>query len=256
MGRTRPASKLAGRDRDSAPREKSPLELERATMFKTRLILAACGILSWLVGTACGADSWSGCHVMPKSDKLVLRAEVDGPAAGDAYEIEWPATVERVEGQWLRITDRGGYSVPAVAGWVSSDDVLRLDAAHDHYVAAAMAADAPWLHWLTGVCLQTRGETRSARREFLQSLRLPADAAAAAARAAVGAQFEAPGRRTPPGGDGGRRGQDRARGGRCGRRHRGALRNGCANGRSPAAAAVGTCRGTAAGLPAEVVQQG
>ncbi len=135
-------------------------------MFKTRLVLAACGIFSWLAGTACGADTWNGCQVMPKSDKLVLRAEVDGPAAGDVYQIEWPATVERVEGQWLRIIDRGSYSVPPFSGWVSTDDVLRLDAAHDRYVDAAMAADAPWLHWFTGICLQTRGETRSPGASF------------------------------------------------------------------------------------------
>ena len=154
-------------------------------MFKTRLAVAACGILGWLAGMARGEDTWSGCRVMPNSEKLVLRAEVDGPAAANVYHVEWPATVERVEGQWLRIVDRGSYSVPPFSGWVSTDDVLRLDAAHDRYVDALATADTPCLHWLAGICLQSKGETRSARQEFLQTLRLPPDAGDAAVRAAV-----------------------------------------------------------------------
>ena len=78
---------------------------------------------------------------MPKSDQVLLR---DGrEITGDAYQIAWPATVERIEGQWLKVVDHGGYRVPAICGWVSKDDVLKFDEAHSHYVEFLRTSDAP-----------------------------------------------------------------------------------------------------------------
>ena len=105
---------------------------------------------------------------MPKSDQLVLR--VGGEYVADVYAIEWPASVERVDGQWLWIADNSGYRVPAVAGWVSKDDVLNVDEAHDYYMEILQTADAPWLHWFVGICLETSRETETAQDEYARCL--------------------------------------------------------------------------------------
>ena len=110
---------------------------------------------------------------MPKSDQLLLR--IGREVAGDAYQIEWPATVERIEGQWLWIADHGGYHVPAVSGWVSKDDVLKVDEAYDYYRGILETDDAPWLHWFVGICLENRKESVSAQEEYSKCLNLKAE---------------------------------------------------------------------------------
>jgi hypothetical protein len=121
---------------------------------------------------------------MPKSDQLVIR--VGQEIVGDMYQIEWPVTVERVEGQWLRISDQGGYGLPPISGWVSKEDVLQLGEAHEHYVGAVRRADAPCVHWLIGVYLESKRETQSARKEYMECLGLTADAPDAEVPAAAG----------------------------------------------------------------------
>jgi hypothetical protein len=105
---------------------------------------------------------------MPKSNQLVLR---DGQEiSGDVYQIAWPATVEGIEGQWLKIVDHGGYRVPAIFGWVSKDEVLKFDEAHAHYTEVLRTADASWVHWLLGICLEEKKESETAQEEYLKSL--------------------------------------------------------------------------------------
>ena len=117
---------------------------------------------------ASAADPWNGSRIMPKSDQLLLR--VGSQYTGDVYQIEWPATVERVEGQWLWIADRGGYDVPPVSGWVSKEDVLTFNDAHDHYLRTLRTEDAPWVHWLLGIYLESKRESQAAQEEYAACL--------------------------------------------------------------------------------------
>ena len=103
---------------------------------------------------------------MPKSDQLLLR---DGrEITGDVYQIAWPAAVERIEGQWLWVADHGGYCVPPVSGWVSKDEVLKFNEAHAYYMESCRTADAPWVHWLVGICLEEKKESETAQEEYLE----------------------------------------------------------------------------------------
>jgi tetratricopeptide (TPR) repeat protein len=137
-------------------------------MFRTNLRLILWGALGSWAAAACAADPWQNCRIMPKSDQLLIR---DGrEITGDVYQIAWPATVERIEGQWLKVVDNGGYRVPAVSGWVSKDEVLKFDEAHAHYMESLRTADAPWVHWLVGICLEERNESETAQEEYLKSL--------------------------------------------------------------------------------------
>ena len=137
-------------------------------MFRTNLRLVLWGVLGLWAAAACAADPWQNCRIMPKSDQLLLR--VGREITGDVYQIAWPATVERIEGQWLWIADHGGYRVPAVSGWVSKDEVLKFDEAHDYYMEFLQTADAPWVHWFVGICLEERKESETAQEEYLKSL--------------------------------------------------------------------------------------
>ena len=142
-------------------------------MFRTNLRLIFSGVFGLWAAMACAADPWQNALIMPKSDQLLLR--VGGEFTGDAHQIEWPAAVERIEGQWLWIADHGGYHVPVISGWVSKDEVLKLDEAHDYYMGVLQTDNAPWLHWLIGICLETRKESAPAQEEYLQCLNLKAE---------------------------------------------------------------------------------
>ena len=82
-------------------------------MLKANLGLILWGALGLWAAAASAADPWQNSQIMPKSDQLLLR--VGRECTGDVYQIEWPATVERIEGQWLWIADHGGYHVPAIS---------------------------------------------------------------------------------------------------------------------------------------------
>ncbi len=142
-------------------------------MFRTNLRFVFWGALGFWAAAASAADPWQNAQIMPKSDQLLLR--IGGEVAGDVHQIEWPATVERIEGQWLWIADRGGYHVPAISGWVSKDEVLKLAEAHDYYMDILQTYDAPWLHWLIGICLESRKESTPAEEEYLKCLSLNAE---------------------------------------------------------------------------------
>ena len=141
-------------------------------MFRTNLRFVLWGALGLWAAAASAADPWQNAQIMPKSDQLMLR--VGGEVAGDVHQIEWPATVERIEGQWLWIADHGGYHVPAISGWVSKDEMLKLGEAHDWYMDMLQNYDAPWLHWLIGICLENRRESGPAEEEYLKCLSLKA----------------------------------------------------------------------------------
>ena len=142
-------------------------------MLRTILRLILWSVFGLWTAGACAADPWQNCRIMPKSNQLMLR---DGQEmTGDVYQIAWPASVERIEGQWLKVVDHGGYRVPAASGWVSKDDVLKFDEAHAHYMECLRDADAPWVHWLLGICLEEKEESETAQEEYLKSLSVPPD---------------------------------------------------------------------------------
>ena len=141
-------------------------------MFPKTLHVVLWGLLGFSATAAYAGDPWQGGRIMPKSDQVVLR--VGGEGTADVYAIEWPASVERIEGQWLWITDHGGYRVPPVAGWVSKDDVLKVADAHDYYMRILQTMDAPWVHWLVGICLEKNGEKETAQEEYARCLNVPA----------------------------------------------------------------------------------
>ncbi len=137
-------------------------------MLRTNLRLIVWSALGLWAAAATAADPWQGARIMPKSDQVLLRTGQE--ITGDVYQIEWPANVERIEGQWLFVSDQGAIGVPATSGWVRKDDVLKLAEAQAHYTKFLENADAPWVHWLLGICLQEQNESSVAQQEFLKAL--------------------------------------------------------------------------------------
>ena len=159
-------------------------------MYSMSLRFALWCVLSLATVASYAGESWQDAQIMPKSTGVTL--QVGGPAplaptgrtfvptgapwTGTVDDIEWPAKVAVVEGQWLWIEDHGGYSVPPVAGWVRTDDMLKLDdpsKLHDSftYYAGEVRKFAPgcepaWLHWFIGICLESKNELKSARDEY------------------------------------------------------------------------------------------
>src|SRR4029077_8858305 len=79
--------------------------------------------------TALGADTYLGQSIVPKHEHIDVRVSPMCPTrVATGLDFPWPATVERVDGQWLRITDDGSYSVMGrpLEGWVSKNDVVLL----------------------------------------------------------------------------------------------------------------------------------
>jgi hypothetical protein len=54
------------------------------------------------------ADPWKSAIVLPKSAQVRLVDET-GRDSGSVIQIDWPAKIERINGQWLLICDSGAY---------------------------------------------------------------------------------------------------------------------------------------------------
>ena len=71
--------------------------------------------------------------VLPKSEGLRFEkapGERTAPQWPDTFHIGWPAKVLEVNGQWLKIADDGGYTLPSKAPlfrWVRKDEVVKLE---------------------------------------------------------------------------------------------------------------------------------
>ncbi len=129
------------------------------------LVLGLVAAFASNVGQA--GDTWQGAHVVPKSAQVMLTVEAH--AVGGVFDIEWPAQVQHADGQWLWIADDGGYSMPPVAGWVAKDDVVKAEDAPAYFTAEILRDPSPALHWLLGICWESRGDAKAAIAEYKQA---------------------------------------------------------------------------------------
>lgn len=155
----------------------------RATRFS-----AAIAICSMLLCTCATADdTLQGMKIMPKS--VELRLQNGNSVTGDVYQIAWPAVVVRTRGRWLWIEDDGGYSKPAVGGWVYTDDIIPVDRTGSYYTERLRAGDQAWLYWLRGIYWEDQGKTGVAQADYLEAERI-ANLAAAQTAGAVSSPLD------------------------------------------------------------------
>ncbi|HEX3658204.1 MAG TPA: hypothetical protein VHV55_20620 [Pirellulales bacterium] len=132
-----------------------------------------------VAGQGMDHDPWLNVGVMPKSEKFALRdgdhrfgnSKTPPPPAsrdlgpgeqlrGGIFDMEWPAQVQRREGQWLWLKTPRGYRNESVRGWVNVDDVVKVDAAVAHYTEqiadAKTTESAAVYYWLRGRCLEEK----------------------------------------------------------------------------------------------------
>ena len=97
-------------------------------MRRHGLCLIACVTICLTAGNLWAADPWRSAQALPKDPgTLMLRGNATRPGGevvGSAYQIAWPARVQKIDGQWILIGDTGGYTVPPLKGWVRKDDML------------------------------------------------------------------------------------------------------------------------------------
>jgi hypothetical protein len=128
-------------------------------------------------------DPWQRAAVLPKSSQVRLMGyehRVTSRDAGSVFQIAWPASVEKIDGQWIFIRDEGGYSSPPVAGWVRKRDMLRasgedvpVDESPGKFYIARIQEEpqnpevAVW-HWLRGIYFESpaRGEQEIAIADY------------------------------------------------------------------------------------------
>ncbi len=98
----------------------------------------------WIAGIVCLATTASaapkpGDSILPLSATLRFEKSPGDHSAQrfvDQIKIGWPATVRKVNGQWLQIRDEGGYTLPGTKpaeGWVRKDEVVMLGSALENY---------------------------------------------------------------------------------------------------------------------------
>jgi hypothetical protein len=154
------------------------LQRERAEHCMRPLTILLCACIACLCSSfARAADPWRGALVLPKSAHVRLTDVVAGRDTGSVLQIEWPAAVEMIDGQWIFVRDSGGYSVPPAAGWVRKADMLRIEEAvsadqdpRTFYTEMldriSTASDAAVLHWLRGAYHESQGETSAALLDY------------------------------------------------------------------------------------------
>ncbi len=139
-------------------------------MRTIRLSAALASCLMLFCAAAAADDTLQGMKIMPKSNQLRLQS--GNTLTGDVYKIAWPAVVVRTRGRWLWIEDDGGYSKPAVGGWVYTDDILTMDRAGAHYTEQLRNGDQAWLYWLRGIYWEDQGKFGVAQGDYLDAERL------------------------------------------------------------------------------------
>lgn len=140
-----------------------------------------------IAGAAHAGDPWKSASVLPKdANGLTLRGIASRPGneyAGNAYQIIWPARVEKINGQWILIGDKGGYSVPPIKGWVRKEEMLRMNddgsATEDDppqflsnkMLEVADLSKLACLYWLRGISWESQGEPQIATRDYAAAIR-------------------------------------------------------------------------------------
>jgi tetratricopeptide (TPR) repeat protein len=156
-------------------------------MSRTAVALIVTVAFYLSAGTARAGDPWKGASVLPKDPKgLTLRGIASRPGneyAGNAYQIAWPARVEKIDGQWILIGDKGGYIIPPIKGWVRKEEMLSIrddgGASEDdppQYLSNKMlevtdAGTLASLYWLRGITWEGQSEPQIAMRDYAASIR-------------------------------------------------------------------------------------
>ncbi|HET6882727.1 MAG TPA: hypothetical protein VFI31_21345 [Pirellulales bacterium] len=118
--------------------------------------------------------------ILPRNASLRLETAPGGRSApqwADRVNIGWPAKVSSVNGQWLQISDEGGYTLagrPRALGWVRKDDVLGINddgtlsafASRIERARSASNQELARLHWLRGICREAETPKRYAELQI------------------------------------------------------------------------------------------
>lgn len=138
-------------------------------MFRKSLFVLGVSALVALVDGVAQGDLYSGNEILPKHERLVVK--IGSKPVADEADFEWPVRVERVNGQWLWITDDGSHHVEwqanqgwvpkPIRGWVSKNDVILLESdpiekkdALEYFTECLREnGNAGWAYWLRGVIL-------------------------------------------------------------------------------------------------------
>jgi tetratricopeptide (TPR) repeat protein len=138
-------------------------------MVALRVYLSACALLlvTSTMASGAGHDPWMNSKILPKSADV--RLMVGASVVGGVHDIAWPATVERREGQWLWISDKSGLSNPAAEGWLSTDDVIKLEQAPSYYGSLLQKGEAAWIYWLRGIYWEEKSELPMAIGDYQQA---------------------------------------------------------------------------------------
>ena len=156
-------------------------------MRRNGLYLIACVAVYLTAGNLWAAEPWRSAQALPKDPAtLVLRGNPTRPGAeivGNAYQIAWPARVQKIDGQWILIGDTGGYTVPPIKGWVRKDDMLCVrddgeqsgDDPSQYFsnkmLESADPAALASLLWLRGLYWESQQETQIAARDYSAAIR-------------------------------------------------------------------------------------
>lgn len=130
------------------------------------------------------ATSWDHVPVWPKSQQVRLLESPDNQnVVAEASEIEWPAIVEKTDGQWLKISDPGSYSSAPIEGWLRKDDILRLEAIQSFSTNKIRQGEAEKrssagrgshaladAYWIRGIYWESQGDTESAVADLNQAI--------------------------------------------------------------------------------------
>jgi len=130
------------------------------------------------VATASGADSYSNQKILPKrAHLLVMDRATKQFVVATEDDFQWPATVERIDGQWLWISDDGRSSPQGLPtnGWVSKNDVILLDSdplehgrsAIDYFTEQINRdQDTASAHLWRGLSFERNGEMSAAMMDY------------------------------------------------------------------------------------------
>jgi hypothetical protein len=156
-------------------------------MYRNRHVLIACVAICLTAGNLWASDPWRSAQALPKDPAtLMLRGNATRPGtevAGSAYQIVWPARVQKIDGQWILIGDTGGYTVPPLKGWVRKDDMLCIrddgessgEDPSQYYSTKMLETTDPAalasLQWLRGLYWEAQQETQIAARDYSAAIR-------------------------------------------------------------------------------------